>query len=92
MKFNCYGQLIFECGSMAAPYPDDYQTWDTLTEALRSLERCGRHPFIDTEQGVTLLLWIGEPDPDDPFPCDSSHNYPDRTYELGPRGGVRRTG
>lgn len=86
---KCYGQIIYECGSMASPFPDDYQVWDSIAAAKRALERAGDDPIIDTDQGVSLLLWLGTPDPEVPYPCDGANFYPDRHYELGPRGGVR---
>ena len=88
---KCYGQIIYECVSMGNPMPDEYDEWPSIDAACRGLERAADHPFADTSQGVTLLLWLGTPDPECAYPCDGANHYPDRAYELGPRGGVQRT-
>lgn len=84
-----FGQIVYETGSMACPYPDDYQQWDSIKEARDSLARCHDDPMGFDDEGVTLLLWKGEPEPDDIAPCDSSACPPDMIFELGPRGGTR---
>jgi hypothetical protein len=88
---KCYGQIIYESGSYAYPMPDDYQEWDSITEAKDSLARTWNDLDVDPVNGlgVTLHLWAGQPDEDDLYPCDSSAVMPDYVFELGPRGGVR---
>lgn len=85
---KCYGQIIWETGDMATPEADQYEQWQSIEEAKRALAGCHSHPYLDDQQGVTLLLWKGEPDPEALFPCDSSNHYPDRVYKLGRWGGV----
>lgn len=86
---KCYGQLWYESGSYANPQADQYERYDSIGEALDALKSCWNDMDVDVKggQGVTLLLWLGEPDPEWIFPCDGDW---DRTYELGPNGGVRR--
>lgn len=88
-----YGQIIYESGSYATPRAEDYEQWDSLAEAKNALSACWNDMDVDPAngQGVTLVLWRGVPDQGDPFPCDMAAHYPDYVYELGPRGGVRRT-
>lgn len=88
---NCYGQIIYESGSYACPQPDDYQTWDSIEEAKATLASTWNDLDVDpvNGQGVTLLLWLGDPDPEALFPCDGANFPHDRAYELGPRCGVR---
>ncbi|CAM3840197.1 hypothetical protein VRRI112168_02685 [Vreelandella rituensis] len=89
---HCFGQLIYESGSYAAPLPDDFQEWESVTDATNSLAGTWNDMDVDPAegQGVTLLLWLGKPDPEAPFPCDGANFPHDRTYQLGPRCGVQR--
>lgn len=86
-----YGQIIYESGSYAKPQADDFEIWESLADARQSLAACWDDMDVDPAngQGVTLVIWRGEPEPDDLYPCDWSAHYPDYMYKLGPRGGVR---
>ena len=87
---KCYGQIIYESGSYSDPYPDDYQVWDSIGEAKDALSSTWNDMDVDPAngEGVTLLLWLGEPDEEALFPC---YDCPDRVYQLGPRCGVQRS-
>ena len=77
-----YGQIHMETGSYANPQADEYEQWDSISDAKRDLMRMYDHPYL--EGPASLLLWRGEPLGD--FPCDGEADY---YFELGPRGGVR---
>lgn len=89
---KCYAQLWYGIG-YSVPQPDEYETFDSLAEVKDALwRRCGHdryYPCANDNGDAEALVWFGTPDPDDPFPCDSSSNYPDRRVYFGPRGGVR---
>ena len=90
---KCYGQLVYESGSYATPFPDDYTMWPSIKAATNALKSCWGDMDVDpssVDQGVTLLLWLGEPDPEAPFPCDMANFYPDHVYTLGINGGAKR--
>lgn len=89
---ECYGQIIYESGSYGVPGADDYQTWESVSQAKGALASTWNDRDVSPVdgQGVTLLLWMGKPDPEVPFPCDGANFHHDRAYELGPRLGVRR--
>lgn len=88
---RCYGQIIYESGSYAAPFPDEYEEWNSIQEAKDRLAGCWDDMDVDPAngQGVSLQLWLGAPPEEVPYPCDGAQSPPDRVYELGPRCGVR---
>lgn len=87
-----YGQIVYESGSYAMSGADEYIQWDSLKEAKQALAATWNDLDVDpiNGQGVTLILWKGEPEKDDMFPCDGSAVEPDYYFELGPRFGVRK--
>lgn len=84
---KCYGQIIYESGSYRVPGPDEFETWSSIKAAKQSLAMCWDD--IDAEEGVSLLLWVGEPEGE--APCDMSTRYPDKVFWLTARGAVRES-
>ncbi|MBK1734884.1 hypothetical protein CKO15_06180 [Halorhodospira abdelmalekii] len=88
---QCYSQVIPASGSFAAPGPEHYQAHRSIQEALEHFRwETSIHARLDDSTGAELMVWLGTPDPDDPYPCDLSSHPPDRIYVMGPWGGVRR--
>ena len=88
-----YGQIVYESGPYAILRADEFTQWESVKDAKQSLAACWNDFDVDPAggQGVTLLLWKGEPEKDDLFPCDfSAVGLADYVFELGPRCGVRK--
>ena len=84
---KCYG--LFHYGSSyAAPYVEnDTEEFDSIKEALDSFaHRIDYDPYYPCAGGEEASAWIFFYDP-----RQEADPYPDRVYEVGPRGGVRRT-
>lgn len=74
----------FHCPGYSTPYPDDYETFDSIKEAKEAFwRRCDfdpRFPCVDKEF-AEMHLFFGLPAEQD---C-----YPDRILTIGPRDGIR---
>lgn len=86
---KCYVQFWYGSG-YSFPQPDEYEVFDSLAEVKDALwRRCDHDPYYpcaNEDGGAEALVFLGEPSPDDPYPCDC---HPDRRVFFGPRGGVR---
>lgn len=81
-----YYQTTTESGDFGHPFPDDYETAETLADVKAAFRVWLSEVRVMSDAPVTVLVWKGTPDPDDAFPCDC---YPDYLMESGPRDGLR---
>ena len=83
---KCYTQ--FYAQGYSVPYPDDYQTFDSLQDVMGELQARMdfRKMYPCLEYDAHFLVWLGKPEGQ--FPCDCDC-YPDRKVYFGPRKAIK---
>lgn len=82
---KCYAQFFLP--GCAEPLPDEYETFHSISNAKRKLIEHWERTQQFADGSATMWLFLGEPNTEVPYPCDT---HPDRVYLTGPRGGVVR--
>lgn len=80
----------------ASDYTRDYVACDTLAQAKKALRRFAGinepHPLETSPAASADQVWAVVCPYDSRDNADTLHaDYPDRIYEIGPRGGIRDT-
>lgn len=79
-----YYQETTESGSFAQPFPDDYETAETMAELKAAFRYWLSEVRRLSDEPVCLVVFKGEPE--GAYPCDT---YPDFLITSGPRDGMR---